>query len=272
MLKTLFAITAVGTVVALSMNLEEVEKPITPVKLETPAKNYSTYCSGCHGEKMDMFVDRQWKFGNKKEDIAKSIKLGHEPEGMPAFGETLNDKDISALADYILSGIQNVGKYTGNDKPISDIFKTEAMTIKLELVAEGLDIPWGFTFLPDGDILTTDKNGKIYRVKKDKSKQEVSGGPEPLVRGQGGLLDVALDPDFAKNNFVYFSYSKFKNEGRLLATTAIMKAKLSGNQLTEQKDIFVAEPWQTTQHHYGSRMQFGKDGYLYFSVGERGNE
>lgn len=238
-----------------------------------PATNYRTYCAGCHGEKMDMFVDRQWKFGNKKEDLFKTIKLGRINEGMPAFGESLTDKEVNALADYILDGIKNVDKYTAKDEPVSDVFKTEEMTIRLELVAEGLDIPWGMAFLPGGEMLVTDRNGKFYRVKANKTLHVISGVPEVLARGQGGLMDVILDPDFTKNNLIYLSYSKFKNvDGAVLATTAIMQAKLEGHKLTEQKDIFVAEPYSRTQHHYGSRMQFGKDGYLYFSVGERGNE
>ena len=219
-----------------------------------------------------MFVDRKWKFGNKKEDLFKSVKFGRENEGMPAFGESLSDKEINALADYILQGIKNVNKYTADERPASDLFKTEALNIKLELVAEGMDVPWGIAFLPDNEMLATDRGGKFYRI-KDKSLQTISGAPEVLAKGQGGLMDVVLDPDFASNKLIYLSYSKFKNEdGAVLATTAIMRARLEGNTLTDQKDIFVARPYSKTQHHYGSRMQFGKDGYLYFSVGERGNE
>jgi glucose/arabinose dehydrogenase len=241
--------------------------------LADPAVNYKNYCAGCHGEQMDMFADRKWKFGSKKEDLFKSVKLGHENEGMPAFGGSLTDKEINALADYILEGIKNVDKYTADEQPVSDLFKTEEMDVRLELVAEGLEVPWGMAFLPGGEMLVTNRNGKFYRVKADKSLQSISGAPEVLAKGQGGLLDVVLDPDFANNHDIYLSYSKFKNEdGTVLATTAIMKAKLEGNILTEQQDIFIAKPYSKTQHHYGSRMQFGKDGYLYFSVGERGNE
>lgn len=244
------------------------------VLLADPATNYKNLCAGCHGEKIDMFVDRKWKFGNKKEDLVKSVTFGHANEGMPAFGESLTDKEISGLADYILNGIKNVDKYTKTAaEPISDLFKTEEMTIKLETVAEGLDIPWGMAFLPAGEMLVTDRNGKFYKVKADKSLQLINGAPEVLAKGQGGLLDVALDPKFASNKLIYLSYSKSKNvNGANLATTAIMRAKLDGNTLSEQKDIFVAEPYSKTQHHYGSRMQFDKDGYLYFSVGDRGNE
>ncbi|TDQ06702.1 PQQ-dependent sugar dehydrogenase [Pedobacter metabolipauper] len=241
--------------------------------LADAAVNYKNYCAGCHGEKMDMFVDRNWKHGNKKEDLFKTIKFGVANDGMPSFGESLSDAAVNALADYILTGIKNVAKYTAKERPTSDVFKTQAMTIKLEMVAKGFNVPWGIAFLPGGEMLVTDRGGKFYLVKKDQSLVEVSGAPQVLAKGQGGLMDVALDPDFATNRYIYLSYSKFKEGGgAVLATTAIMKAKFEGNQLTEQKDIFVAEPYQPTQHHYGSRMQFGKDGYLYFSVGERGNE
>lgn len=237
------------------------------------ALNYSTYCAGCHGEKMDAFVDRKWKFGNSRKELFTSIKLGHPNEGMPAFNASFSDGEIYQISDYILHGIKNVNKYSFNERPSSNIFKTEEMTIRLDTVARGMDVPWGMAFLPGGDILVTDRNGSFYRVKKDKSLQPVDGAPEVLNRGQGGLMDVVLDPAFDENKYIYLSYSKFRKEGdAVLATTAIMKAKLEGDKLTEQKDIFVARPYTRTQHHYGSRMQFGKDGYLYFSVGERGNE
>ncbi|WP_374164783.1 PQQ-dependent sugar dehydrogenase [Arcticibacter sp. MXS-1] len=236
------------------------------------AKTYQSYCSGCHGEKMDAFTDRRWKFGSSRRDLFASIKKGHPDEGMPAFEKTFNDEEIFQLADYILRGIKNVNRYSFNDKPTSSIFRTEEMTIRLDTVATGMDVPWGMAFLPSGEILTTDRNGSIYLV-RNKKLVSVSGGPEVLNRGQGGLMDVILDPSFDQNHIIYLSYSKFKREGSAtLATTAIMKARLDGDRLSQQKDIFVALPYSRTQHHYGSRMVFGKDGYLYFSVGERGNE
>jgi glucose/arabinose dehydrogenase/cytochrome c553 len=241
--------------------------------LEDAALNYKNFCAGCHGEKMDMFVDRSWKHGNKKQDLFKAIKNGYPDEGMPAFGESLSDKEINALADYILTGIKNVDKFKTNDRPVSDIFKTEKMTIKLELVAEIKDVPWGMAFLPDESLLVTERNGKLIKVSKDKSLTEITGTPEILAKGQGGLMDVILDPGYSTNQIIYLSYSKPKTQGgQTVSTTAIMKARLDGSMLSSQKDIFIAEPYSRTQHHYGSRMQFGKDGFLYFSVGERGNE
>lgn len=240
---------------------------------EKAALNYRNFCGGCHGEKMDAFVDRQWKHGNKKEDLVKAIKHGYANEGMPSFDSAFTDVEIKELADYILKGIKNVDRYSASDKPTSNIFKTESMTIRLDTVAKGMDIPWGMAFLPGQELLVTDRTGKFYRVAKDKSLHAIAGVPALLNKGQGGLMDVALDPDFAKNKTIYLAYSKPKTEaGAVLATTAVLKAKLEGDKLIDQKDIFVAKPWSKTQHHYGCRLSFGKDGYLYVAVGERGNE
>jgi len=237
------------------------------------ANLYMANCSGCHGEQMNAFVDRRWKHGSTQKDLIKAIKHGYPDEGMPAFDATFSDEEITDLADYILTGIKNVNRYMIEDKPESNTFKTEKLTIRLDAVAEGMDVPWGIAFLPGDELLVTDRNGKLYRVKSDKSKSEISGVPEVVAQGQGGLMDVVTDPGFSSNKLIYLSYSKPKSEGgNILATTAIMRAKLSGDKLTDQKDIFIAQPYSRTRHHYGSRLAFDDKGHLFFSVGERGNE
>ena len=237
------------------------------------AINYQTYCGGCHGEKMNAFVDRDWRHGKTREDLFKAIKVGYHNEGMPAFDSAFNNNEIYELSDYIITGIKNVDRYTSSEKPTSNIFKTESITIRLDTVLKGLQSPWGMAFLPKKEMLVTDKNGKLYHVKKDGSTSFVTGVPEVLYRSQGGLFDIVLDPGFANNQLVYISYSKFKKEGtETFSTTAILKARFENDQLLDGKDIFVAKPWSKSTIHYGARLQFGKDGYLYFSVGERGNE
>ncbi|MES2775897.1 MAG: PQQ-dependent sugar dehydrogenase [Bacteroidota bacterium] len=237
------------------------------------AINYQNFCGGCHGEKMNAFVDRDWKHGKTREDMFRGIKMGYHNEGMPAFDSAFNNDEIYELSDYIITGIKNVDRYTGTDKPVSNIFKTENMTIRLDTVLKGLKSAWGMVFLPKKEMLISDKNGKLYHLKKDGSTTFVAGVPPVHYKSQGGLMDIALDPDFATNKMVYLSYSKFKVEnGETVSTTAIVKARFENDQLLDGKDIFVAQPWSKTTIHYGSRLQFGKDGLLYFSVGERGNE
>jgi glucose/arabinose dehydrogenase len=240
---------------------------------KTARENYQNYCSSCHGEKVEAFVDRKWKHGTEKSDLITSISNGYPDLGMPTWKATLSATEIGELADLIKESLKNVDQYKFDSKPTSNVFSSEGQTIKLDTVASGLSSAWGLAFLPEGEFLITDRNGDIYRVDKNRQKSKVSGGPNVLAEGQGGLLDVALHPDFAKNQFVYFSYSAFKTEGdQKLSTTAIMRAKLTGNALSDQKIIFEAMPYSKTRHHYGSRMIFDKKGYLFFSVGERGNE
>lgn len=127
------------------------------------------------------------------------------------------------------------------------------------------------TFLPDGDMIFTDRDGGLYRVDKNRQRTSITGAPKVLAQGQGGLLDIELHPEFAKNQYIYLSYSKAKDSaGGVWSTTAVMRAKLMGNMLIDQKDIFVAEPYFKTRHHYGSRLEFDKSNYLYISVGDRG--
>lgn len=245
----------------------------TPVKAiaiaeRTPAENYQNYCSSCHGEKMDAFADRNWKHGSTLPDLVKGITKGYSDEGMPGFEKTFSKSEIEGLASYILNGIKNRAAYDFDDEPKSNLFKSEKLTVKLDTVATGLDVPWGIAFLSDGSLLVTERGGKLYQV-KNKKNTEIKGVPEVLAQGQGGLMDIALHPDYEKNRLVYFSYSKPKDN---LATTAVMQAKLEGNKLTGQKIIFEALPYASTRHHYGSRLLFDKDGHLFISVGERGNE
>jgi glucose/arabinose dehydrogenase len=136
-------------------------------------------------------------------------------------------------------------------------------------VVEGLEHPWGMAFLPDGDILITERPGRL-RIIRDGSldPRPIDGVPAVHARGQGGLLDVAIHPDFANNRFVYLSYSK-PGEGST-ATTAVIRGRLDGNALTDVVEIIEARAWRDAGQHFGSRFAFDRDGFLYISIGERG--
>lgn len=264
-------ITAIGAVAYLSLGLQN-KSGKTATSGATPAENYASYCSGCHGAKMNAFADRKWAHGKSPEDLFKSIKFGYKDGGMPAFAETFTDSEIKALANYIIKGIENVDRYAFNDKPKSDAFDTEEGKIKLVKVFDKAKTVWGMAFLPNQEILVTDRGGELFILGVDGESRKITGVPEVRVGGQGGLMDVILHPDFAKNKLIYLSYSKPNPTDESLQTTAIYTATLNGNRLENGKDIFIAEPYSKTKHHFGSRMVFGKDNMLYFSVGERGNE
>lgn len=141
-------------------------------------------------------------------------------------------------------------------------------TFKTETVIPDLNVPWGIDWLPNGDMIVTEIHGTLYRWNGEEL-QEISGTPEVVAAGQGGLLDVKIHPDYASNGWIYLSYSKPMPGGK--ATTAVVRGKLDGNAFVESAEVFRAEPASTTRHHYGSRIVFDKEGYMYVSVGDRGN-
>jgi glucose/arabinose dehydrogenase len=145
-----------------------------------------------------------------------------------------------------------------------------AATLKLDTVAEGLEHPWGLVFLPDGRMLVTERSGRLNLVGRDGEISEIGGTPQVLVRGQGGLLDVALDPAFAENRLVYLSYSEAGEGG---AGTAVARGKLSPDfTLFENAQvIFRQTPKVTGPNHFGSRLVFAPDGKLFITLGERFN-
>ncbi|MEO1654415.1 MAG: PQQ-dependent sugar dehydrogenase, partial [Bacteroidota bacterium] len=237
----------------------------------SPEQNYKTYCAGCHGENLEAFIDRSWVYGNSKAALAKGIKNGYPNEGMPAFDTTFTKQEVEALAQYIRRGIQKREQANETTTKRKHIYQSDDLKYQAVLVAEGLNVPWGLAFLPKQELLITDQNGTLYRLSTDKKLHKIKAVPEVLHRGQGGLMDVELHPDFDNNQLIYLSYSKFKREGgRVLSTTAILRAKLKNDVLSEVQEIFEADPYLPTRRHYGSRLEFDKEGFLYFSVGDRG--
>ncbi|QTE22727.1 PQQ-dependent sugar dehydrogenase [Polaribacter cellanae] len=145
----------------------------------------------------------------------------------------------------------------------------ESKNKNYEIVVADLSIPWGFTFLPDNSILITEKEGQLIHFKKGK-KTEIKGMPKVTLRGQGGLMDIELHPNFKKNNRIYFTYASSEGEGKG-ANTTLMSAELKNNKLINKKVLYKAIPNTRKGQHFGSRIVFDKQNYVYFSVGDRGN-
>ncbi|MFD2824294.1 PQQ-dependent sugar dehydrogenase [Lacinutrix iliipiscaria] len=137
-----------------------------------------------------------------------------------------------------------------------------------EIIVSELRNPWGFTFLPDGSILINEKSGEMIHYKNEK-KIKISGLPEIKVLGQGGLMDIELHPDFKNNGWLYISYAS-SNDENSGAHTSILRAQLEDNKLINQKIIYKALPNTNAGQHFGSRIEFDNEGYLYFTIGERG--
>lgn len=260
---------------ALSLAFFEVKSSKeSSTKPRNPEQIFKEICSSCHGETVQTFVDRRWKHGNNRADLIKTITNGWPDNGMPNFAKALSKKEIESMADYIVKSIANMDKYNLTKvERLKDgaTFTSEGKNFRLEKVADGFSSPWGLAFLAGGEMIITDRNGKMYRRSAAGNLQPMTGVPEVLAEGQGGLLDVELHPQFAQNNLIYLSFSKSKKEGgKTLSTTAVVRARLDGTNLVDQKEIFEALPYFQTRHHYGSRLEFDRNGLLYISVGDRG--
>jgi aldose sugar dehydrogenase len=138
-----------------------------------------------------------------------------------------------------------------------------------QVVVSDLSIPWGFVFLPDKSMLITEKKGELIHFKNGK-KTNINGLPEIKVQGQGGLLDIELHPDYETNGWIYISFASPYGEGDGV-NTAVMRCKLKDDTLIEKQILYKASPNTKRGQHFGSRIEFDNDGYLYFSIGDRGN-
>jgi glucose/arabinose dehydrogenase len=149
-------------------------------------------------------------------------------------------------------------------------FRTEKGEVVVETVARGLDHPWGLAFLPDGRMLVTERPGRLRLVSPDgRISEPLTGVPAVVARGQGGLLDVALDPGFAQNRRIYLSFSEDRGNGG--AGTSVLRAQLdpSGSTLLSSQIIFQQEPAHSGRNHFGSRLVFDREGLLFVVLGDR---
>ena len=147
-------------------------------------------------------------------------------------------------------------------------FQSAEHSFRVVTLVPGLEQPWGLAFLPDGRMLVTEKAGRL-RVVQDRKLEPrpIAGLPEVTVHGQGGLMDVALHPRFADNGWVYFSYAARGNDG---VGTEVARGKLVGNKLESVQVIFRQQPKGNTGRHFGSRLAFDRAGFLYITLGDRG--
>lgn len=154
------------------------------------------------------------------------------------------------------------------DEPAGDPPADNRFTV--QTIYESFKNPWGMAWLPDGRMLVTERAGEILVFKDDKyTGEKLTGVPAVYAQGQGGLMDIQLHPNYSTNKWIYIAYSKAVDGG---ATTAVARFKLNGNQVTELAELFTAKPYIPASHHFGSRIVFDKDNYMFIAAGERGTQ
>jgi len=241
----------------------------TSVGQPSAKDNFLKYCAGCHGQKMERFAGNTWEAFKAGGDLTGVIRSGLPQLGMPSFEKAFTQTEMKAISDYILE-MKNKKEVPLPTK-FPAIVSTKHQSFKIDTVAKGLNVPWGMAFLPDGDLLVTERSGELFRFGGGKLKAIIGGVPEVMAQGQGGLMDVVLHPKYKENGWIYISYSQKAPDG-VGGNTAIFRAKLKDNQLVDQQELFKAMPNTTSGVHFGCRMVFDDQGYLYFSVGERGKK
>lgn len=148
------------------------------------------------------------------------------------------------------------------------LFAFSDRDIETESMATIDGVPWAIEFIDDKNLLITEKSGKLYRLDTNtKTLTPIEVPFDVLDYGQGGFMDVVASPSFAKTHELYFTYAKDSRRG---AFTTLAKATLQGDRLTNPTDLLETKSYSSTGRHFGSRIAFDKDGYIYFGVGDRG--
>ena len=235
------------------------------------ATNYRMFCAGCHGDNLEKFAAKQWMEEAGTVSVERSIKDGILDIGMPAFAKTFSDKEIKELAIYVKQGIPADRTLLKPAVTADGIVKSEEYNLVIDTVVTGLEVPWGLAFLPNGDLLISERKGTLHTFSNGKLSAPIQGLPPIMAFGQGGLMDIALHPDYDKNGWIYFTYSALDTKSdKRIGNTNVMRARLQGNRLTDVQVLFEGTPVTDRGHHFGSKLAFDGKGHLYFGIGDRG--
>ena len=153
----------------------------------------------------------------------------------------------------------------------SSVISSEKQAFRLVTLLNGLENPWSLAFLPDGQMLVTERAGRLRLVSQDfkLNPKPIDGLPEVVAQGQGGLFDVVLHPQYAQNGWIYWAYNAPGQGGW---GTAMARGKLQGHRMTDVQVLFSMQPKTRSSHHFGGRIVFDQAGFLYLTLGDRGDK
>ncbi|MDH5833481.1 PQQ-dependent sugar dehydrogenase [Luteimonas kalidii] len=263
---------------------------------------YQRNCAGCHGpERQGTGLGpplslASYRYGGTRADIVRVIGNGIASQGMPAFGATLSAGEITALAGLLPARDGDRAPEADEDTDeeaaeedapprefdaVPGVHDTLDYALRVELFADGLETVWSMAFLDADTVLVSERTGRLRVVRRGVLQpQPVTGVPPVYVHdhrwNQAGLFDIALDPDYARNGWIYLSYAHPLEatgpEGGRLAMTRVVRGRLRGNAWVDQETVYEADHAHYGEPfwHFGGRMAFDPQGHLYVSVGDRG--
>lgn len=250
-----------------------------PGKGREITKLYADKCASCHGADLSggsasSLIDGKWRYGGDDASVTRSIRDGHPDAGMPAMRSEANAAEIRALVVYVheKSAAFERAHTKYNAPNPGDVVQSEKASFKLEPVMEaGLTTPWGIAFLPDGRMLVTERAGRLRIIEGGRLLPEPVRGMPAVYGGEGGLLDVAIHPNYSRpgNDWIYLSYGDKSPGG--LGMTAIIRGRLREGAFVDQQQIFKADValYRLGGQRFGSRLLFDNKGHLFFSIGDR---
>ena len=262
----------------LSLLLAQTDRPTGKIN-----ETYTQLCANCHGAAMQggqaqSMLDDVWVAGGDDESLAKSIRNGFPDKGMPAWGAAIPEKEIRAMVIYIREQrAKHQRENTQFTKPAASLTaKSELHTFKLDTWIDEVKEPYSLAFISPTTAIMTEKLGRVFVIENGKlNPAPLDGMPAVDTANQAGLFDVVPHPDYARNGWLYFAFSDpQKNEkGENVSLTKIIRGKIRDGALVEQQTIYQAK----TEHyikaggvHFGGRIVFDRQNYLFFCIGERG--
>ena len=242
-------------------------------KTEKVDEIYQTYCAACHGKQLEggvgpSFVDQTWIYDNSAQAMANLISKGTS-NGMPSFGQSLSDKEIRGVIIYLKEQAAKA-QPTATSQLLQGQQKTLHHNFSLQPVAEFSGVVWAIEQRPDLSLLVTLRDQELWLI-NGSEKREIKGLPEIWRKGQGGLLDVALHPDYPKQPWVYLTYSESLDSKSGMTTLA--RGQIREGRWLNQQRLFQSDPEDHSSKgpHFGSRIVFQGE-HLYFTIGDRGDK
>ncbi|MEM1127459.1 MAG: PQQ-dependent sugar dehydrogenase [Bacteroidota bacterium] len=191
------------------------------------------------------------------------------------MASSLSSGRVASLVFVGLVVVLAAASFMADTSDPDTVHTTEQASFRVETVAEGLEVPWGLAFLPDGRLLVAERGGTLRSIGTDGTVSDPIGGvPAVYAEGQGGLMEVKLHPNYDENGWIYLGFSDVReNEaGERVSLTAVSRARLDGTSLVDLESIYQGplEFYTPSQFHFGTRIVFDEDGFLYFTIGDRG--
>jgi glucose/arabinose dehydrogenase len=244
---------------------------------------YERLCANCHANDLSgglgpSFLDDQWKHGSSTEAITRNIAKGNPDFGMVAFDKVLSEEQIRGLVIFIQEKNEQALR-EGVEYPtpeLGEVTETQHHDYKIEMVIgddADLRAPWAIAFLPDGSMLVTEKPGGLRLRSPEGELSRIESLPETTDHGQGGMMEVAVHPDYKENGWIYLGYSDgFREGGDTHAMTRYVRGRIKDGEWTDEELIWEADEkfYPTSGVHFGTRLVFTDDGKIMFPVGERG--